>query len=151
MGSVTVIGSYIVALVMDTPRIPLACETLTGSNYHVTHGGKGSNMACAAARLGARASFMGKVGNDGYGREFRTLLEREGVDASGVLLSEHLPTAVGFIIAASDGQNLIVIDPGANGELTPSDVVPRRRKLRHRALSSPRWRFPWRPRLQHPG
>ncbi len=123
MGSISVIGSYIVALVMDSPRIPVAGETLTGSNYHVTHGGKGSNMACAAARLGGRTAFLGKVGDDDFGRGFLDLLRREGVDASGVLLSDRLPTAVGFIIAAADGMNLIVIDPGANGDFSPADVA----------------------------
>ena len=53
MGKVTVVGSYIVALVIDTKRIPVEGETLTGSNFHSTFGGKGSNMACCAARLQA--------------------------------------------------------------------------------------------------
>jgi len=126
MGTISVIGSYIVALVMDSPRIPVAGETLTGSNYHVTHGGKGSNMACAAARLGASARFVGKVGNDSFGRGFLDLLQREGVDASGVLRSKDLPTSVGFIIAAAGGLNLIVIDPGANGDFSPADVAAAR-------------------------
>jgi ribokinase len=66
MGKVTVIGSYIVALVIDTDRLPVEGETITGRNYHSTHGGKGSNMACCAARLQAESVFMGKVGKDSW-------------------------------------------------------------------------------------
>jgi len=123
MGEVTVIGSYIVAHVIDTDRIPVAGETVTGRNYHITHGGKGSNMACCAARLGARAKFLGKVGTDFAGDTFVGLLRKEGVDAEGVLRAQTLPTATGFIVSGQDGSNLIVIDPGANGEFLPNDVA----------------------------
>jgi len=63
MGKVTVVGSYIVALVIDTDRIPLEGETVVGRNYHRTPGGRGSNMA-AASRLGAQTAFLGKIGRD---------------------------------------------------------------------------------------
>src|ERR1035438_4099058 len=79
MGKVTVIGSYIVAQVIDSERIPLEGETLIGGNYHVTHGGKGSNMACCASRLGADTTFFGKVGRDTAGENFVELLRQERV------------------------------------------------------------------------
>ena len=101
MGKVTVVGSYIVALVMDTDRIPVEGETVLGRNYHTTHGGKGSNMACCAARLQADAIFMGKIGKDSFGDDFLSLLKKEGVGDQGVLFAENLPTAVGFIIFSS--------------------------------------------------
>ena len=80
MGKVTVVGSYIVALVMDVDRIPLEGETVLGRNYHITHGGKGSNMAACSARLGVDATFMGKIGRDSFGKGFISLLKEEGVD-----------------------------------------------------------------------
>lgn len=123
MGFVTVIGSYIVAQVIDADRIPAAGETVSGRNYHVTHGGKGSNMACCAARLGARTRFLGKVGRDGFGAAFVELLRREQVSTEGVLYSASLPTATGFIVCCRDGSNIIVIDPGANAEFSPADVA----------------------------
>jgi len=123
MGSVTVVGSYIVALVMDTDRIPVEGETVLGRNYHTTHGGKGSNMACCAARLQSDATFMGKVGKDSFGDDFLSLLKKEGVSDRGVLFAEHLPTAVGFIIFSSKGTNSIVIDIAANGDFLPKDIV----------------------------
>ncbi|HPG38073.1 MAG TPA: ribokinase [bacterium] len=122
MGKVTVVGSYIVALVMDTKRIPLEGETVMGYNYHTTHGGKGSNMAACAARLGAESTFMGKIGRDNFGEEFLELLQKEKVSCSGVLYSEKFPTAVGFIIFSSKGTNSIVIDIAANGDFLPQDI-----------------------------
>jgi ribokinase len=122
MGKVTVVGSYIVALVMDTDRIPVEGETILGRNYHTTHGGKGSNMACCAARLQADAAFMGKIGKDSFGDDFLSLLKEEGVSEQGVLYTEKLPTAVGFIIFSSKGTNSIVIDIAANGDFSPKDI-----------------------------
>jgi len=122
MGKVTVVGSYIVALVIDTDRIPIEGETLTGRNFHSTFGGKGSNMACCAARLQADSTFMGKVGKDSYGEEFVDLMKREGVNHQGLLFSAYLSTGVGFIVSCSKGSNIIVIDSGANGDFSPNDI-----------------------------
>ena len=122
MGKVTVVGSYIVALVIDTTRIPLVGETITGSNFHSTYGGKGSNMACCAARLQADSTFLGKVGKDSYAEDFINLIKQEGVSNQGVLYSEHLSTGVGFIVTCKKGTNIIVIDPGANGDFSPEDI-----------------------------
>jgi len=122
MGNVTVVGSYIVALVMDTDRIPVEGESVLSRNYHTTHGGKGSNMACCAARLQADASFMGKIGKDSYGDDFLSLLKKEGVSDQGVLFAEHLSTGVGFIIFSSKGTNSIVIDIAANGDFSLNDI-----------------------------
>ena len=122
MGKVTIVGSYIVALVMDTDRIPVEGETVLGSNYHTTHGGKGSNMAASASRLGAETTFMGKIGRDDFGRGFINLLRKENVNEKGVLYSEKHPTAVGFIIFSSRGTNSIVIDIAANGDFSPADI-----------------------------
>jgi ribokinase len=107
---------------MDTDRIPVEGETVMGQNYHITHGGKGSNMAACAARLSAKATFMGKIGRDSFGDGFVALLDKERVQKTGVLYSDHLPTAVGFIIFSSKGTNSIVIDIAANGDFQPIDV-----------------------------
>jgi ribokinase len=122
VGKVTVVGSYIVALVIDTNRIPLEGETITGCNFHSTYGGKGSNMACCAARLQADSTFLGKVGKDSYAEDFIDLIKQEGVSRQGVLFSEHLSTGVGFIVSSKKGTNIIVIDAGANGDFSPEDI-----------------------------
>jgi ribokinase len=123
VGKVTIVGSYIVALVMDTDRIPLEGETIIGRNYHTTHGGKGSNMAVCAARLGAESAFLGKIGKDSFGEGFIELMKSERVNQDGILYSEQLPTAVGWIIFSSQGTNAIVIDVAANGELSTDDII----------------------------
>jgi len=126
LGKVTVVGSYIVALVIDTKRIPIEGETLTGTNFHSTFGGKGSNMACCAARLQADSTFLGKIGKDSYGTEFVSMIRQEGVNTQGVLYSENLSTGVGFIVSSATGANLIVIDAGANGDFSPQDIESNR-------------------------
>jgi ribokinase len=125
MGKVTVVGSYIVAQEIDVDRIPLEGETLVWRNYHVSHGGKGSNMACCAARLGARSAFVGKVGRDAFGEGFLALLAHENVSTEAVMYAA-VPTAVGFIICGLGGSNIIVVDSGANGDFKPADVNARR-------------------------
>ena len=126
MGKVTVVGSYIVALVIDTDRIPVEGETVIGRNYHSTFGGKGSNMACCAARLQADSTFLGKIGKDSFGEDFVGLLDKEGVNKQGVLYSEELPTGVGLIVFSSKGTNIIIIDIAANGDFSPQDIEANR-------------------------
>ncbi len=131
---VTVIGSYIVALVMDMDRLPVEGETVVGRDFHTTFGGKGSNAAVCAARLGAETYFVGKVGRDAFAAEFVAMLEREGVHWEKVLYSEELPTGVGIILFNSTGTNLIAIDPGANGQLSPSDLAEHVKTIRDSAV-----------------
>lgn len=119
---IIVIGSYLVALVMDTDRIPLQGETLLARNFRNTHGGKGSNQAVQAARLGAPTAFIGFVGNDSYGHSFVDLCKSEGVDTSNTRLSEKYPTGAGFIICSASGHNIITIDIGANHEMVPPAI-----------------------------
>jgi ribokinase len=123
MSGVTIVGSYIAALVMDVACIPLEGETVIGQNFHTTHGGKGSNMAACAARLGAATRFFGKVGRDAFGEGFIRLLDEEKIDRSSLLFSDSKPTAVGFIIFSSRGSNIIVIDTAANGEFSAADIA----------------------------
>jgi ribokinase len=125
MSRVIIVGSYIVALVMDMDRLPVEGETVMGRNFHTTHGGKGSNMAVAAARLGVETHFVGKIGRDAHGQAFQELLRDENVGASGLMVSETSPTATGIILFSAKGTNAIVIDKGANGELQPSDIEAR--------------------------
>ena len=117
-----IIGSYAKALVMTTERIPKAGETLIGRNYRETFGGKGSDMAVQAARLGAEVTYIGVVGNDSFGSEFRELLASEGIDSSLVRVTDSQPTGVGLIVKDKDAANVIVVDMGANGEFGREDI-----------------------------
>jgi ribokinase len=118
---IIVVGSYIVALVMDTDRIPLKGETLIGRNFRQTFGGKGSNQAVQAARLGAEVYFVGKIGNDAFGSDFIGLCKKEGVDHRYVFTHGKLPTASGFIICA-EGHNIITIDIGALNKFSTPEI-----------------------------
>ena len=117
-----IIGSYAKALVMTADRIPAPGETLLGRDYRQTFGGKGSDMAVQAARLGARVSYVGVVGDDLFGREFVSLMEHEGVDVSRLRITDQRPTGVGLIIKDEAGSNVIVVDMGANELFDRGDI-----------------------------
>lgn len=117
-----IIGSYAKALVMTANRIPRPGETLVGRDYRETFGGKGSDMAVQAARLNAEVTYVGVVGDDAFGREFRQLLSDEGVSDEGVRVTPDHPTGVGLIVKDDDARNVIVIDMGANGDFGRADI-----------------------------
>lgn len=126
---VGVIGSYAKALVMTADRIPAAGETLLGRDYRQTFGGKGSDMAVQAARLGASVSFTGVVGDDAFGAEFASLMRDEGVDVSHLRVTDQQPTGVGFIVKDEQGTNVIVVDMGANQLFGRRDIDDARELL----------------------
>ena len=120
--AVVVIGSYLVALVIEVERFPAVGETVNGGGYFETHGGKGSNMAVQAARLGAHCVFVGRVGDDARGQAFRAMLNGEGVGTDHLHLQDEIATGVGFVFLGPGGQNMIAIDRGANAQFSTADV-----------------------------
>ena len=119
--TIVLIGSYLVALVMDVERIPVVGETVMASNFREAYGGKGSDMAVQAARLGAPVTFVGCVGDDDFGRAFIKLMQAEGVNIDLLQSRSELATGAGFIIKGG-GKNIITIDIGANQLFSPDDV-----------------------------
>lgn len=117
-----VVGSVNRDLVVVVERHPTPGETILGSRHLYGPGGKGANQAVAAARLGASVAFVGVVGPDGDGEAMIDNLELEGVDVSGVVVSEQAATGLAVITVAGDGENSIVVSPGANQHLD-ADVV----------------------------
>jgi ribokinase len=120
---IAVIGSYAIALVMDVDRLPHEGETLLASNFRQTYGGKGSDMAVQAARLGAEVHFIGRVGDDDFGREFASLLAREQIHAEHLYVTSGRSTGAGFIIKNPFGANMITVDMGANQLLDERDLL----------------------------
>lgn len=116
-----VVGSINLDLVAASKRIPLPGETVSGSTFNTFPGGKGGNQAVAAGKLGAPVSMIGRLGNDAFGTQLRASLEAAGVDTKAI---EVVPTSSGIalITTAEDGQNAIVVVPGANGELWPREL-----------------------------
>lgn len=121
MKPIVVVGSYNVGLTIGTSRIPSRGETVLGGGYSEGPGGKGSNQAVAAARLGGRVRFMGCVGTDRYGDDALELWKAEGVTADPIKRVEA-HTGLAFIVVEPEGTNAITVDPGANSHLAPSDV-----------------------------
>jgi ribokinase len=121
MKRILVVGSINLDLVGVAPTIPQPGQTISGTAFHTFPGGKGANQAFAAVRLGAPVTMMGKVGNDSFGSQLRANLETAGVDTTAV---EAVATSSGIaqIITASNGENVIVVVPGANAQLLPGDI-----------------------------
>jgi ribokinase len=121
-GAVVVVGSVNVDLAVHVARLPPAGETVIGGTFTRSQGGKGANQATAAAALGARTWMVGLVGDDDLGREARADLSERGVDLS-QLGTGVASTGVALIIVDDDGENLIAVASGANGELTSQSVT----------------------------
>ena len=119
--SIVVVGSINIDLVARAARIPLAGETVPSSDFQMHPGGKGANQAVAAARLGYPVRFIGRVGSDGFARKLRAQLAASGVDASGLRASSGT-SGVALIAVAPNGENSIVVTPGANAQVSPRDV-----------------------------
>jgi ribokinase len=115
---ITVVGSANIDLVARCDRLPRPGETVTDAVFERVPGGKGANQAVAAARLGARVRFVGRIGRDDL---VLRSLQRERIDTSGVV-REDGESGVALILVESSGENVIVVAPGANGRLTPADV-----------------------------
>ncbi|PPG64121.1 ribokinase [Rathayibacter sp. AY2B7] len=116
MKHVAVIGSANVDLVVEVPRRPGAGETLLGSDLQRFAGGKGANQAAAAARAGARTTFHACVGSDSDGEILRSRLAEAGVDVEGIRDVDR-PTGTALVLVTPDGENSIVVSPGANDAL----------------------------------
>ncbi len=115
-GKVAIVGSINMDQVVRVKRHPLPGETVLGSSITLLPGGKGANQALAAARLGANVSLIGAVGSDSTAALATELLEASGVDLSAVR-SVNGPTGLALIYVADDGENTIVVIPGANSAM----------------------------------
>jgi ribokinase len=121
-GRVLVLGSLNVDLVTRVDRLPRPGETVAGEGLRRLAGGKGANQAVAAAAAGARVSLAGCVGDDAGGRAYRERLAARGVDVSAVRVVRGEPTGHALVTVADDGENAIVVVPGANALLDDTEV-----------------------------
>ncbi|MGJ3192200.1 ribokinase [Paenarthrobacter sp. FR1] len=133
-GRLCILGSYAKALVVTADRIPVTGETLAGRNYRQTFGGKGSDMAVQAARLGAEVDFLGVVGDDHFGHEFLSLMQTEGISTERILVDSTTSTGVGLIIKDEEGNNVIVVDDGANASFSTDYVETHAATIRSAAV-----------------
>lgn len=121
MANIIVIGSLNADLVVRAPRFPAPGETISGEDLAIIPGGKGANQAVAAARQGASVAMVGRVGDDSFGPALTQNLQKNNVDTSHVQ-TDSSATGTAIIVVDSNGQNSIVLSPGANGQVTPADV-----------------------------
>ena len=113
----TVVGSINLDLVARVERLPRAGETVSGADFQRFPGGKGANQAVAAAKLGANVRMVGAVGEDPLAEEALAGLEAAGVELD---VARTGTTGIALILVAADGENQIVVVPGANAEVEPS-------------------------------
>jgi ribokinase len=118
---ITVIGSINMDLVTSTNIIPKVGETVLGKSFHSIPGGKGANQAVAAARLGADVTMIGCVGEDAFGQELKQHLKNQGINIDNVEPVTETSTGIASI-TLSEGDNSIIVVPGANYHVTPELV-----------------------------
>jgi ribokinase len=116
-GEIVVIGAANTDLTAYVDRIPDGGETIHGNNFTTGFGGKGANQAVAAKRAGANVTLITGLGADIFGKNTKTHLETEGIDTSAILYGEQ-PSGVAHIWVDAEGENRIIIIPGANLELS---------------------------------
>lgn len=117
-----IVGSINLDLVARAARLPLAGETVGGAVFARHPGGKGANQALAAQRLGASVALHGRVGADAFADEALTLLRAGGVDLSSCGVDAETHTGVALIAVSAEGENQIVVAPGANGAFAPAHL-----------------------------
>jgi ribokinase len=121
--TIVVFGSLNMDLVVRSPRLPQPGETILGNNFETVPGGKGANQAVAAARLGATTHMVGRVGADDFGEALRQGMAISRVGIDGVAVDHQAHTGIATITVAANGDNQIVVVPGANGQVDQGDIT----------------------------
>jgi ribokinase len=122
MPKIVVVGDYNIDLVLYLDRFPERGETLSGNKFYEGPGGKGSNQAIAAARLGAEVTFFGAIGQDHYGQVALHAWQAAGVRTDYLMQTALVSTAVAMIYVDSSGNNMVAVNQGANLLLKPENV-----------------------------
>ena len=119
---ITVIGSSNTDLVVKAPKLPGPGETVLGREFTIAPGGKGGNQAVAIARLGGDVTLVTKLGMDTFGDQRLEAFKQDGMSTDFVFRDQDVPSGVALIFVDDDGENMIVVDQGANARLSPDDV-----------------------------
>jgi len=131
---VAILGIFVADLAFRAGRMPAIGETIAGTGFKMGPGGKGSNQAVAAARVGANVIFISKIGRDDFGRVALDTWQREGITTS-VAQSDTDPTGAAFIyVNDKTGENAIIVVPGAASTITAADVERSADAIRNAAV-----------------
>lgn len=122
MTDLVVIGSLNMDLVIQTPRFPGPGETIQGGDLATYPGGKGANQTVAASKQGLKSAMIGMVGKDQFGPRLLETLKGQGVETGGISQHPSAATGTALILVNQEGENVIVLSPGANAELGPENI-----------------------------
>ena len=122
MKKILVIGSLNMDLITKVKKSPKVGETILGEGLINIPGGKGANQSVALGKLGANVKHIGKIGKDNFGEVLKSNLKKNNVDVSYIKIDENEPTGTALIMLNEDGNNSIVVIPGANFELKKEDI-----------------------------
>lgn len=118
---ILIVGSSNTDMVIKTHSFPAPGETILGGRFLMNAGGKGANQAVAAARMAGLVTFVGKIGNDIFGKQAVRQLKEEGINVDFVVTDTDNPSGVALITVDNKGENSIVVAPGSNGTLSTLD------------------------------
>lgn len=134
MKGIVILGVFVADVAFFASRQPKIGETLIGSNFALGPGGKGSNQAVAAARLGADVSLLTRLGDDSFGQMAYETWNREGVKSLAAKYPNSVTGAAYIYVNDSTGDNAIIVVPGAGGELSRADIDANRKAIESSAL-----------------
>lgn len=120
---IIVVGSANTDMVVKSEKLPLPGETLLGGTFFMNAGGKGANQAVAAARLGGEVTMVTKVGNDIFGKQTIEGLRKENINTDYIFIDEDKPSGIALVMVNEQGENCILVAPGANANLLPEDIL----------------------------
>ncbi|CAH2258957.1 ribokinase-like [Pararge aegeria] len=119
---IVVVGSCSIDFTTYSARLPTPGETLIGKKFTTSFGGKGANQSVAAAKTGGNVYIICRVGDDQWAEKYKEHLKHVGVDVTNAYVTKNTTTGIAQITVADNGENQIVIVPGANEHLSKSDV-----------------------------
>ena len=120
---ILVIGSSNTEMIFQASAIPAAGETVLGSSFSMSPGGRGVNQAIAAARSGGEVVFIGRTGNDLFGEQVFQVLQQDKIDTSYVIRDKIIASGISSIVLDAQGESGITITPGANSNLSEKDLL----------------------------
>ncbi|MEQ7799326.1 ribokinase [Pedobacter sp. ASV1-7] len=115
---ILVIGSTNIDMVASVSHLPVPGETIGDATFSIKYGGKGANQAIAAARAGGEVTFFSFLGDDSYGNSLISHFQENHINSSYIVQNAGVPTGTAFIFVAENGENCIVVAPGANKEMS---------------------------------
>lgn len=123
MNRICILGSINMDLILNVKKMPQVGETIFGENLKNASGGKGANQAVAASRCGSKVSMIGKVGNDSSGKSLVENLVKDSINVSYVSVDINSPTGTAIITVNEDGNNSIIVIPGANMSISHAEIL----------------------------